>query len=215
MHRKRPSSLRHRKEEWANTLTHGIGLLMAIVGSIYLLFHLPDRAPDQWVWGAAIFTFGMCGVYAASTIYHAVQHPEWKARLRQVDHISIYFLIAGTRTPLVIRYLSGSLAWGYLAILWTLVAIGVAYKLFWFGRCAWCSLALYLLLGWMAVFVLPIMRPHMPSLVWWSIIAGGLAYTAGVVFFVWKKLPFAHAIWHLFVMAGTLAHFTAIVMALQ
>ena len=211
----RPDRSLHSAEELANALTHGIGFVCALMGGIWLWQHLPASAPAKWLAGAGIFAAGMCLVYAASTVYHAVQHPLWKFRLRKLDHISIYFLIAGTHTPLVLRYLSGELAVWYLSVLWGLVAVGIAYKVLFFGRWPWFSLGLYLALGWMAVFVLPVMRPLMPQGVWWSIVMGGLSYTIGVVFFVWKKLPFAHTIWHLFVMAGTAAHFVAVAMALQ
>ncbi len=207
--------LRHAAEEWANALTHGVGLVFALIGGLYLWRHLPATAPVEWRVGAGLFAAGMCLVYAASTSYHAVQHPVWKFRLRKLDHISIYFLIAGTHTPLVLRYLPRETALWYLAALWGLVAVGVGYKLFFFGRWPWFSLGLYLGLGWMAIFVLPFMRPHMPEQVWWAILGGGLSYTLGVVFFTWKKLPFAHAIWHVCVMAGTAAHFLAVAVALR
>ncbi|TXB60613.1 hemolysin III family protein [Phaeodactylibacter luteus] len=191
-------------EERANTLTHALGLLLALAGLPYLL-QLPATGTSYA--GLLIFGCSMALVYATSTAYHAVQRPEWKYRLRKLDHISIYLLIAGTHTPLLLRYLPGS---PYLPLIWGMAAAGLLYKLFFFGRWEWLSVAFYLVMGWAGALTLPSMLPQMPAAATLGILLGGLSYTIGVLFYAWKKLPYHHAIWHLFVIGGTLGHYLGI-----
>lgn len=149
-------------------------------------------------------------VYSSSTLYHSASQARTKYYLRKLDHISIYFLIAGTHTPFLVFYLPNGLGMFFLIVLWGTVLAGVVYKVFFFDRWPRLSLALYLLMGWMGAITVPFMWEHMPSSIIWNILWGGLAYTFGTVFFVWHKLPYHHAIWHLFVMAGTGFHFFAV-----
>ena len=130
-----------------------------------------------------------------------------------LDHISIYFLIAGTHTPLLLLYLDNEVGRFYLILIWALVALGVLYKLFFFGKSELVSVIFYMVLGWMAVFTLPKMYPLMAEGVMQWIIAGGIFYTLGVIFYIWDRLPFNHSIWHLFVIAGSSGHFAAVLTA--
>ena len=194
------------QEERASALTHGFGLLLGLFAVPALLIDQYEADSRLW-WGLAIFGLSLLMVYATSTLYHSVVNPRIKYILQVADHISIYFLIAGTHTPLLLHYLPGSI---YLGLIWMLVAVGVFYKLFFFNRWEWLSVALYLGMGWMGVLTLPYMLDLMPSTTLNGIIIGGVSYTLGVVFYAWRRLPYHHAIWHLFVIGGTAAHFWAI-----
>ncbi|MEM9823096.1 MAG: hemolysin III family protein, partial [Bacteroidota bacterium] len=145
----------------------------------------------------------------ASTVYHSVIDQRLKHIFRIVDHISIYFLIAGTHTPLVLLYLHQPSGWYFLTGLWLMVLLGTIFKVFFTGRYEFFSITLYILMGWSGLLVLPQMFEHMSNSSLYCLIAGGVLYSGGVIFYVWKRLPYHHAIWHLFVIAGTAAHFIA------
>jgi len=199
-------------EEKANTLTHAFGLLVGLVISPFILYRAQGSPPQFW--GVLVFMLSLLAVYLSSTLYHSTQSERWKFFLRKVDHICIYFLIAGTHTPFLLIYLPNSQGYTYLAILWGLVLFGIIYKLFFFGKWEWFSLTLYLGMGWMAVFTLPPMLDELPasSLHW--IIFGGVAYTAGVFFYARPSLKYHHAIWHIFVLLGSAGHFMGVWQAL-
>jgi len=197
-------------DEWANVLTHLLGIIFSLVAIPTLL--ITGSAKGMWyhLIGLLVFGLSMLLVYSASTIYHLVRRVHLKKRWQLADHISIYFLIAGTHTPLLLYYLFEFRGFVFLAIIWSLVVIGVVYKIRFFGRYKTFSLFLYLAMGWMAVFTIPFMWNAMSTscIVW--ILAGGLSYTFGTIFFVWHKLPYHHAIWHIFVLGGSFSHFMAI-----
>jgi hemolysin III len=195
------------QQELASAITHGFGLLLGLFAVPALLIDKYEVAESGLWWGLAIFGLSLLLVYTTSTLYHSVATPRTKYILRVADHISIYFLIAGTHTPLLLYYLPGSI---YLGLIWGLVGVGVVYKLFFFSRWEWLSVALYLGMGWMGVLTIPYMLDLMPAATLNGIIIGGISYTLGVVFYAWQRLPYHHAIWHLFVIGGTAAHFWAI-----
>ena len=197
-------------EELASAITHGIGVLLCLVGVPILL----GLATKEGTWfqllGLSIFSFSLLLVYATSTIYHSIAIPRWKSKLQIADHISIYFLIAGTHTPFLLYYLNNSTGHFYLFLLWFLVLIGLIYKLFFFGKFRIFSVLFYLALGWMAVFTIPPMLGDMRNECLQWIIIGGAFYTSGVLFYLWESLPYHHAIWHLFVIGGSLGHYIAL-----
>lgn len=197
-------------EEWANILTHGLGVLLILIGLPILLYS--GMLSSMWyqIAGLLIFGLSLLLVYTVSTIYHLVWSLHLKHRWRIADHISIYFLIAGTHTPLILYYLNNSTGMFYLILLWSLVAIGVLYKLLFFDRFELLSVFFYLALGWMAVFTIPPMLETMGYTCLYWIIAGGLSYTLGIVFYLWQRLRYHHAIWHLFVLGGSFGHFMAV-----
>ena len=201
------------KEELANALTHGIGILLTIIGSIYLISTSLQKWETYRVAGLSLFCFSLFMVYTSSTVYHIVKNPRLKYNLKILDHISIYLLIGGTHTPFVLLYLNNSFGRNYLLTLWGLLLIGILYKTFLIGRWKWFSLAFYIFLGWMAVFIIPGMMDQMSSEVFYWILIGGLSYTAGTIFFAWEKLPYHHAIWHLFVLGGSAGHYVAMIYA--
>ncbi|MFQ5446308.1 MAG: hemolysin III family protein [Saprospiraceae bacterium] len=201
----------HYKEEKANALTHAPGILMAIGGTPYLIkVAAANGASGTQIFGIVLFGVSMLVLYLASTIYHSIHDPERKRMARQFDHIAIYFLIAGTHTPFILKYLDNPKGWVYLFILWGLALIGTIGKLAAIGKWDRLSLVLYLFMGWMVVFVLPDIWPVMSGEVLAWIGTGEFFYTAGVFFYTRKKMPYAHALWHLFVLAGTAGHFVAL-----
>lgn len=195
------------QQELANAYTHGFGFLLGLTGVPALLISTYEGVESRLWWGLMVFGLSLLLVYATSTLYHSASNPRLKHGLRVADHISIYFLIAGTHTPFLLHYLPNS--W-FLTIIWCLVLGGIIYKLFFFDRWEWLSVAFYLGMGWMGVLTIPFMAEAMPDSTFNGILLGGLFYTIGVVFYAWRRLPYHHAIWHIFVIGGTAAHFWAI-----
>ncbi len=205
---------RYYKEEKANAIIHGLGVVLSILGIPFLLkVALTADSSQRQVWGVALFGFSMFILYLASTIYHSVHRPGPKRLCRKIDHVAIYFLIAGTHTPFIIRYMDNPKGWIYLATLWGLLLIGALGKLFFIGKWEKLSLLLYLFMGWMFVFILPDVWPLMG----WKVLAwigiGGFFYTSGVIFYTRKKMRYSHAYWHIFVLAGTAGHYIAVLQA--
>jgi hemolysin III len=202
-----------RKEEIANTISHSFGILFCLIAMPFILIDAFNQKNTTPFYAVLVFAFGMLLVYTFSTIYHWVEEEGAKKRLKRWDHISIYFLIAGTYTPLMIKYLDNELAVLFLSTLWTLVGIGIIYKLFFMDRFEWFSVLLYLAMGWMIVFVVKPLFNTIPLSVFFWIVAGGLSYTIGVYFFVRSHKYFYHTIWHVFVLVGTIFHYVSIYMS--
>lgn len=203
------------REEFANSLTHGIGLLLGVVGIPILISSAVHDQNSLHLWGVSIFGFSLLMLYLFSTLYHSIQHPETKKILRIFDHISIYFLIAGTYTPFIFFFLNDSTGYIFLILLWTFALLGSVLKIFFTGRFNKLSTLMYVGMGWTIVFIgKPIFSAMSFEGILWVVI-GGLAYTLGVVFYLWHRLKYHHAIWHLFVLAGTLSHFIAILYSLD
>ena len=202
-------------EEKLNAVSHGVGLLLVLIAMPFLIMKALHRQDTPMIWGVSIFSFGMLFVYLSSTIYHSLTNPRLKMRANIVDHISIFFLIGGTYTPIILHYLPGETAAIFLSIQWSIIFAGAALKLFYTGRYEWLSITLYIALGWMLVFVIRPLSATMPSAIFFWIIAGGLSYTTGVIFYVLENWKHAHNIWHCFVLAGTVLHFIAIYKSLD
>jgi len=205
-----PEARRRLREEVANAVTHGAGLLLA-VGAVPVLIALGAvHGTGTHVVAYTVYGVSLVALYAASTLYHAFPWPRLKRILRAVDHAAIYLLIAGTYTPVALVALDGRWGWALFAVVWTLAAAGCVFKVFCTGRFERASTALYLGMGWLAVAALgPITAALPPPALGW-LLAGGLAYSGGVVFFVWERLPYNHAVWHGFVLAGSACHYVAI-----
>jgi hemolysin III len=198
-------------EEAAHAISHGVGAVLA-AAALPALVALAARRGDAWhLVGATIFGCSMVALYAASTLYHAEQRPARKARWRRFDHAAIYVLIAGTYTPFLVGALRGPLGWTLLGVQWTIAALGITIKLRRGAEGRLLSTGLYLGMGWMSVVaVKPMTAAIGPEGIAW-LLAGGLCYTGGVVFYVAKRLKYAHFVWHLCVLAGTLCHAVAVV----
>jgi len=197
-------------EEIANSISHGIGLVLAVVATPILIIGAL-RYGNTWnMVGVSVFAASMVTLYLASTLYHALTHDRAKRVFRMLDHSAIFLLIAGTYTPFTLGILRGPWGWTLLVIIWTLAAIGLAMKIVLRARYAWFSVVLYLLMGWLVVIAAPQVLRVMPlsGLAW--LVAGGIAYTAGVGFYAAHRVRYAHFAWHLFVITGTVCHFFAV-----
>lgn len=203
----RPQTL---QEEFANSITHGIGILFSVVAISLLITFSVLNGTAIHVVSCSIFGASILLLYTFSTLYHAIQSPVVKPLLRIFDHISIYFLIAGTYTPFLLIALGGLTGWIYFGVIWGLTLLGVIFKVFYTHRFSKLSLILYLSMGWLAIFLIPPLVRSL-SVTELSLIAGGgIAYTLGTIFYTKKRMLYAHAVWHLFVLAGTVTHFIAI-----
>lgn len=198
------------EEEKVNALTHGVGFLAILVALPFLGAAARSGAVGNSLFGISVFGAGMLSCYLSSTVYHLIVNEKLKHRARIFDHVSIFLLIGGTYTPIVYKYIQEPHASNFLMLMWGIIFAGAIFKIFLTGRFNWLSTVLYLFLGWMAIFIAKPLSEAMPLHVFWWILAGGLSYTIGVVFYKWNSLKYAHAIWHCFVMAGTGFHFVAV-----
>ncbi len=197
-------------EEIANSVTHGIGALLAVAGLIVLISAAVVHGNTWHIVSSSIFGSSMILLYLASTLYHSIPAPRAKKILRLFDHIAIYLLIAGTYTPFLLVNLRGPWGWSLFALVWGIALTGIILKVTPLGHKRGLSLSLYLILGWIIlVAIKPLLNYLDPGGIR-LLVAGGLAYTGGVVFYIWKRLPYNHAIWHLFVLAGSCLHFFAV-----
>lgn len=202
-------------EENLNAITHGLGVLLSLVAIPFLILKSTRLNDGVMVWGVSMFCFGMLAVYLSSTIYHSLREPRLKRVAHIVDHISIFFLIGGTYTPIILHYIPQETASIFLSVQWVIILTGAFMKLFYTGRYEWFSVGLYVMLGWMLVFVLDTLIHTMPSSIFYWIIGGGFSYTLGVIFYVAGHRKHAHTVWHLFVLAGTFMHFVAVYKSLD
>jgi hemolysin III len=202
--------LRHSLEEIANAITHGIGLLLSIAGFVVLLVLAALRGTAWHIVACSIYGATLICLYTASTLYHAVISPRVKRALRIFDHSAIYLLIAGTYTPFLLVSLRGPWGWSLFGVIWGLALVGVLFKFWFVERFAILSTAVYIAMGWLVVIAAKPVITHLPltAIIW--LLAGGLAYTGGVIFFAAKRIPYSHAIWHLFVLAGSICHYFAV-----
>ncbi|HEY9255840.1 MAG TPA: hemolysin III family protein [Stenotrophomonas sp.] len=198
------------RDEFASALTHGLGAIAALAGGSVLIT-LTAIYGDVWQLATTIvFSVTLLLLYVASTLYHAIPHPGAKARLQIFDHCAIYLLIAGTYTPFTLIGLRGPWGWGLFTAIWTLAAAGVVFKLFFTGRFRLLSTFIYLGMGWAVVVAI---KPLLSSIDTFSLgwlLAGGLFYTLGTWFYQRDSVRYFHAIWHLFVLAGSVCHFVAV-----
>lgn len=198
------------REEIASALTHGLGAAAALAGGAVLIT-LAALYGDGWQLSAAIvFGITLLLLYTASTLYHAIQHPTAKGRLQIFDHCAIYLLIAGTYTPFTLIGLRGPWGWGLFAAIWTLAVAGVAFKLFYTGRFKLLSTIVYIAMGWLVIVAI---KPMLSALDGWTLgwlLAGGAFYTLGTFFYHRESISYSHAIWHLFVIGGSVCHFVAV-----
>jgi hemolysin III len=198
------------RDELASALTHGLGAIAALAGGAVLIT-LAAIYGDVWqLTTSIVFSATLLLLYVASTLYHAVPHPGVKARLQVFDHCCIYLLIAGTYTPFTLINLRGAWGWSLFAAIWTIAAAGVVFKLFFTGRFRRLSTFIYIAMGWLIVVAI---EPLLRSVDAWSLswlLAGGLFYTLGTWFYQRDSIRYFHAIWHLFVLAGSVCHFVAV-----
>lgn len=198
------------REELANGISHGLGALAALAGGAVLVT-LAARYGNGWqLAGAVVFSLALVLLYVASTLYHLSTDRVMRGRFKVFDHCAIFILIAGTYTPFTLVGLREDGGWWLFAAMWTLAVAGVVFKLFFTGRFKGLSTAIYIAMGWAALAAAgPFLRQVPAGTIAW-LLAGGVAYTAGTYFYLHKRIPFAHAIWHGFVLAGSACHFVAV-----
>ena len=199
-----------RGEEIANSLTHGLGLVMSVAG-LGVLVTFAALHGDAWtVVGCAVFGASLVLLYATSTLYHTLRAPRPKRSWRVFDHGAIFLLIAGTYTPFTLVSLRGPWGWSLFGVVWALAVAGIVLKLFLTGRFRVLSTLIYLFMGWLVLIAFKPLVEALPHSSLMLLLAGGAAYSAGTVFYMWKRLPYHHAVWHLFVLAGSVCHFFAV-----
>jgi hemolysin III len=201
-----PVTVYSANEERANVITHGFAAALSVIG-LFVLVLLSVQRGDAWhVTGTAVFGVALVMLYTVSTLYHLVRRPETKVWLRKCDHAGIFLLIAGSYTPFLLVTLRGTLGWTLFAVIWGLGVVGILLK-FWFaGQFRVLSTCIYIGMGWLVLFVMRPLLEVLPVSGVWLLVAGGLSYTGGAGFYLWKRLPDHHAIWHVFVVVGSLCH---------
>jgi hemolysin III len=197
-------------EEIANAISHGVGLVASLVALPILVAAAAMRGGVMLAVACSVFAGSLILLYAASTLYHAIPHPPTKQVLRLIDHTAIYLLIAGSYTPLALGVLRGAWGWSLLVAIWALALSGIVFKTTLGFRYPKISVVFYLVMGWLAVVAARPLYLHLPAAGIGWLVAGGLAYTGGVIFYRWDTMRYAHFIWHLFVMAGSACHFWAV-----
>ncbi len=199
-----------KKEEKLNVISHGIGFLLSVVALVLLVVY-SSLYGDVWhivsysIYGASLVT-----LYLASTLFHWSTNPKRRLRLNVFDHASIYILIAGTYTPLLLVTLRGPWGWSLFGVVWGMAIVGIVLKFFYTGRFKKISTLAYVVMGWVVIIAMKPLIENLstPGLIWLGI--GGLSYSIGALFYLWNNLPYNHAIFHLFVLGGSIAHFITI-----
>ena len=199
-----------RGEEIANSVTHGIGAALSVLGLVLLVVRAVGTGDPWRVVSFSIFGATLVLLYTTSSIYHALIPRRAKRVFRSLDHSAIYLLIAGSYTPYLLVALGGTWGWSLFGVVWGLAAVGVVFKALWAGRFRLVSTLLYLGMGWLCMIAVKPLLAVVPAagLLW--MLVGGLFYTGGTVFYLWKRLRWHHAVWHLFVMAGSFCHWVSV-----
>ncbi|MBI3922382.1 MAG: hemolysin III family protein [Armatimonadetes bacterium] len=197
-------------EELANSVTHGVGAVLSVAGLVVLVALACLKGTAWHIVGCSVYGGTLAAMYVVSTLYHSFRTPRLKHVFKTLDHCCIYLLIAGSFTPFALVNLRGGWGWSLFGVLWGFALVGVLFKIYFVGKFETVSTVLYLLMGWLVLIAAKPMLATIPAGGIGWLVAGGLAYSAGVIFYAWKKLPYNHAIWHLFVLAGSVCHYFAI-----
>jgi hemolysin III len=198
-------------EEIANSFTHGIGFVLSLAGLAILIIHAWAKGGKSQIIACSIYGATLVLVYAASTLYHGVRNPRIKHIFSLADHSAIYLVIAGTYTPFTMISLRGFWGWTLLILVWSLSLFGIAFKIAFVNRYRGVSMALYLIIGWLAIIAAKPIISSIPLGCLILIACGGVAYMTGLIFYAWERLPFNHTIWHIFVIVGSVCHYCAVV----
>lgn len=197
-------------EELANRLTHGVGALLSVAGLVLLVVHSALHGTVWHVVSTSVYGATLILLYTASTLYHSVSSERWRARMQRFDHAAIFLLIAGTYTPFVLGPLRGGWGWSLFGVIWGLAIAGVLLKFRFAGRHDVLSTLLYLAMGWLVLIAAKPLFAALPAGGLWLLFAGGLCYSIGTIFYLWQRLPFNHAVWHVWVLAGSACHWVAV-----
>lgn len=203
-----------RREEVVNAVTHGFGALLSVAALVLLIVYASINGSAWHVTSFTVYGVTMLMLYTASTMVHALREGKLKDLFETFDHSCIYLFIAGTYTPILLTVLRGPLGWTLFGIVWGIALAGVVFKAFFTKKFLFLSTLFYILMGWLIVFAWgPLKAVLAPAGITW-LVAGGLLYTVGSVFYVWRGFKYHHAVWHLFVVAGSVCHFFAILLYL-
>lgn len=203
-----------RGEEIANAVTHGVGTLLSIA-ALVLLVVFSARMGDKWyIVSYTIYGVSMLILYLESTLYHSITNLKAKRVFRIFDHASIYLLIAGTYTPFTLTILRSSIGWMIFAIVWIMAICGIVMKIFWIGKHEVVSTLIYIAMGWIIIFAMKRLLLLLPPAGIALLVAGGVIYTVGAFLYMLDKIPYNHAIWHLFVIGGSACHFFCVLLYL-
>lgn len=197
-------------EEIANSITHGVGALFGIAGLVILVVFSSFAGSVVKIVSSVIYGASLIILYLASTLYHSIQHRKAKQVLEIIDHSAIYLLIAGTYTPFTLIALKGKLGCIVFSVVWALSIIGIVLKVFFVKKFMILSTMIYIFLGWFIVFAFKPLVVSVNQLTIWLLVLGGISYTVGSVFYIWRKLKYGHMVWHLFVLLGSILHFFAV-----
>ena len=206
----KPDTLQTKAEEIGNATTHGMGALLSLAALTLLIVFASNQDDVLKLVSGIVFGVSLLLMYLSSTVYHSMTNPRVKHLFRILDHASIYLLIAGSYTPFMLVTLKGPWGWGLFTVVWLLAIAGVLFKVFFVHKYEGLSTIIYLLMGWMSLVVIKPIYQLLPMGGLVCIVVGGLCYTVGVIFFVWERLKFSHVLWHLFVLAGSIFHFFAV-----
>ena len=199
-------------EEVWHAVTHGIGFVLSIVALALLVSFATLSSSALHITAATIYGVSLIIMYGSSTLYHALTHTKAKQLFQKFDHSAIYFLIAGTYTPILLITIGSSIGWTLFTVEWTIAIVGIAIKFIFPGRFEIASLVAYVFMGWLIVFAFGTFKSNIDSVGFWLILSGGIAYTSGIIFYVKDKIPYYHAVWHIFVMLGSILQFFAILL---
>jgi hemolysin III len=209
-HMKKKNTFYETKEEKLNVITHGIGFLLSIAALVLLVVYASKDGTVWHITSFAIFGASLIVLYAASTLYHYTQNPDLRMKLNILDHSAIYILIAGTYTPFTLVILKGWVGWTIFGLSWGLAIAGIVFKVFYFGKYDKLSTIAYVIMGWVIIFAIKPLIDSFPfeGLMW--LLAGGISYSLGALFYSIKKIRYNHAIFHIFVLIGSFCHFMAV-----
>jgi hemolysin III len=198
------------KEEIVNGITHGIGALLSVVALVVLIMVAGNHGDALHLVSFSIYGVTLILLYLSSTLYHSFSGPRIKNLFARFDHVSIFLLIAGTYTPILLTSIGGVWGWSLFGVIWGLALVGAVIRSIYLHRFRKLMVAVYLLMGWMFVIAGKQVYLSLPSISLTFLILGGVAYSVGVIFYMWRRLPYSHGIWHLFVLSGSILHFFAI-----
>jgi hemolysin III len=200
-------------EELSNSISHGITAIIAIGGFGVLIVFGAQSEKDWSLFSALFYGGSLVALYSFSALYHGLRHEKAKRVFNVLDHCGIFLLIAGTYTPVLLISIGGVTGWIFFGIQWTMALIGIILKIFYTGKYKFISTLIYAVMGWIIVFKIEVLKAALPTPAYWLLIAGGLAYTVGIVFYIMdSRIKYGHFIWHLFVMAGSILHYIMMVM---
>lgn len=199
-------------EEIANSIIHGLGIGLGVAALVILVAYAAIDGSGYKLASAIVFGVALVLEYTASTLYHSFPQPNVKHVFKLLDHAGIYLLIAGSYTPFCLVTIREDGGWWLFGIVWGLAVIGIATEAFWAYRPRWLSAAVYLGMGWLVIVAIRPVVANLDTAGLWLLVAGGLAYTVGTIFYVMKKIPYMHAVWHVWVLAGSVLHFLAILL---